>query len=115
MIDQLVAEYVDFALQVKNDPNLNRDVKSQIMLQQAQALAQLVPLMNGQEAELQMKQQEHAMNIEMKQQELAFKREEHQMKLQQSQSSHMMKLQQAQESHQSALVQSEQKKKTEQK
>lgn len=110
MIDQLIAEYVDFTLKVKNDGMLDFNVKADIMQKMAGSLAQLVPLVNGGEAELQIKREEHAMNLQAKQQELALKQQEHQMKLGQSQSSHMMKLQQSQESHQNALRQSVQNK-----
>ena len=108
-LEQVIAEYMDFAVSVKNDPNLNLDKKSQAMLQTAQALATLVPLAsNDKEAELQLKAKEHEMNMQSKQQEMAMKRDEHLMKLQQSQADHNMKLQHAQENHQNSLVQSQQ-------
>jgi hypothetical protein len=109
MIEQLIAEYVDFTLQTKNDPILDVNVKSDIMQKMAGALAHLVPLVtNDGQAELQMKQQEHAMTLEMKQQEMAMKQQEHEMKLQQSQADHQLKLRQSQINHTNTLVQSQQ-------
>jgi hypothetical protein len=106
MIEQLIAEYVDFTLQIKNDEMLDKNVKSDIMQKMAGSLAQLVPLVtNDGQAELQMRQQEHAMTLEMKQQELAFKQQEHAMKLQQSQTDHQLKLGQSQQSHEAKLKQ----------
>jgi hypothetical protein len=106
MIEQLIAEYVDFTLQTKNDPVLDVNVKSDIMQKMAGALAQLVPLVtNDGQAELQMKQQEHAMTLEMKQAELQFKQQEHAMKMQQSQADHQLKLGQSQQSHEEKLKQ----------
>jgi hypothetical protein len=109
MIEQLIAEYVDFTLQTKNDPVLDVNVKSDIMQKMAASLAQLVPLVtNDGQAELQMKQQEHAMTLEMKQAELQFKQQEHAMKMQQSQADHQLKLRQSQDNHSNSLVQSQQ-------
>jgi hypothetical protein len=107
MNEQLINEYAMFALEVRNDAVLSVPVKAQTMLQIAQALAQLVPLMAGPQAELEMRQQEHAMNLEMKRQELGMKAQEHEMKLQQSQADHQLKLQQSQDNHQNSLVQSQ--------
>jgi hypothetical protein len=108
-IDQVIQAYMENALDVKNDTILNLEKKSQAMLQMAQALNYLVPLAtNNQEAELQMKAQEHEMTLSVKQQELQMKQQEHQMKLQQSQDNHQQKLQQASDNHQNSLVQSQQ-------
>jgi hypothetical protein len=109
-IEQVIQAYMQTALAVQGDPNLNLQVKSQAMLQMAQALSTLVPLTtadNGQ-AELQMKAQEHQMNLAMKQKELEMKQQEHVMKLQHSQAENEMKLQQAQQNHANSLVQSQQ-------
>lgn len=109
-IEQVIQAYMQNALAVQADPNLNLQVKSQAMLQMAQALGTLVPLTtndNGQ-AELQMKSQEHQMNLEMKQAELQMKAQEHQMKMQHSQAENEMKLQQAQDNHESKLIQGQQ-------
>lgn len=108
MIEQLIAEYIDFTLTTKNDPVLDVNVKSDIMQKMAGALAQLVPLAQGGEADLQIKREEHAMNLQMKQQEMAMKQQEHQMKLQQSETDHQLKLRQSQDNHQNSVVQSQQ-------
>jgi hypothetical protein len=105
-IEQVIQAYMQHALQVQGDPQLNLQVKSQAMLQTAQALGTLVPLTtNNAQAELQMKAQEHQMNLQMKQAELGMKQQEHAMKMEHSQTENEMKLQQAQQNHESKLVQ----------
>ena len=109
-LEQVIQAYMQNALAIQGDTNLNLQVKSQAMLQMAQALGTLVPLTtadNGQ-AELQMKAQEHQMNLEMKQAELGMKQQEHAMKLQHSQAENSLKLQQTQQNHENSLVQSQQ-------
>jgi hypothetical protein len=109
-LEQVIQAYMQNALAVKASQQLNLDVKSQAMLQMAQALGTLVPLTtadNGQ-AELQMKAQEHQMNLAMKQEEMKMKAQEHAMKLQHSQAENEMKLQQSQQNHEASLVQSQQ-------
>jgi len=108
-LEQVIQAYMQNALAVQADQNLNLQVKSQAMLQMAQALGTLVPLTtadNGQ-AELQMKAQEHQMNLEMKQAELGMKQQEHAMKLQHSQSENEMKLTQARDNHVLSLAQNQ--------
>jgi hypothetical protein len=109
-LNALIMDYMTFAAETRSDKNLNVNIKAQVMLQVAQALGTLVPLTtadNG-EAELQMKAQEHQMNLEMKKAELGMKAQEHQMKMQHSQAESQMKLQQAQQNHANSLVQSQQ-------
>jgi hypothetical protein len=105
----LLMEYMEFTSEVRNDANLGPNVKSQIMLQMAQALSSLVPLVNddGGQAELKMKAQEHQMNLEVKRAELGFKQQEHAMKMQHSQAENEMKLQQARLDHASKIMQSQ--------
>lgn len=108
-IEQVIQAYMQNALAVQADQNLNLQVKSQAMLQMAQALSALVPLTtNNAEAELQMKAQEHQMNLQMKQAELGMKQQEHALKLQHSQAENEMKLQQSQQNHAASLIQSQQ-------
>lgn len=105
----LISEYMEFSSEVRNDQNLGANVKSQVMLQMAQALGTLVPLVKDDgQAELQMKAQEHQMNLQMKQEEMKMKQQEHAMKLQHSQTENQMKLQQSQQNHAASLVQSQQ-------
>jgi hypothetical protein len=62
MIPELVAQYVEFTLSVKNSNTLGEPVKAQIMLQMAQALNVLVPLATGandQQANTQMAVDKH--------------------------------------------------------
>ena len=108
-LEQVIQAYMQNALAVQADTNLNLQVKSQAMLQMAQALGTLVPLTtadNGQ-AELQMKAQEHQMNLEMKQAELGMKQQEHAMKLQHSQAENEMKITQARDNHVLSLAQNQ--------
>jgi hypothetical protein len=107
-IDQVIQAYMQNALDIQSQ-NLDVPVKAQAMLQMAQALNYLVPLAtNNQQAELEMKAQEHQMNLQSKQAELAMKQQEHEMKLAHSQQENAMKLQQAQDHHANSLVQSQQ-------
>jgi hypothetical protein len=92
-IDQVIQAYMQHALTVQGDQMLNVDKKSQAMLQMAQALSYLVPLAtNDSEAELQMKAQEHQMNLQAKQAEIEFKHQEHAMKMQQADDKHRQSL-----------------------
>lgn len=116
VLEDMVLQYVDYAVGVKNDLTLNHQVKSKIMLDMAQAVGYLVPLMKDdaqndlmmKQAELEMKGQEMQMDMEMKKAELELKREEHSMKLQHSQQEQQMKMKHQEENHQHSLVQNQQ-------
>lgn len=114
ILPEMINQYMDYAIQTKNNAQLNEQVKAQIMVQMAQAINYLVPLIpNDQEmqmkqAELQMKFQEQQMQMEMKQQEhqmdLQFKQEEMQLKMQESQ----IKAQATAQQTQQKIIQNEQ-------
>jgi hypothetical protein len=125
MLSEVANQYMDFAIEVKNNESLDIPLRAQIMVQMSQALNYMIPLLkdDGQadmmmkQQELELKQQEHEMNMQMKQAELEFKQQEmqlnlqmkqqeQQMKLQQSQQQNQIKLQQQQENHQHNIVQS---------
>lgn len=94
-LDQLIMEYIQYTSGIVQNPNLGDNVKPQMLLQMAQALNVLVPLtQNDQQAELEMKSQEHQMTLQAKQAELEFKAQEHGLKLRQAQETHQMKLSQ---------------------
>lgn len=130
-LPEVVNQYLDYAIKLKSDETLNIPVKTQAMLQMAQAINYLVPLvsntdqqdkqqefqlkiaefemkMKEQENALQLKQQEHQMNMAMKQQELQFKQAESQMKLRQNAEQHQQKLVQSEQAHQTKVKQQEQ-------
>lgn len=124
-LQEMIMQYIDYANGVKNDTTLGHPVKAQIMVQMAQAVNYLVPLIPNdqdmqmkqaelqmkfeeQQANLQFKQQEMQMNLEMKQQEMQMKAQENQMKQQQQQEQHHQKMQQQEQNNQLSLVQSQQ-------
>lgn len=115
LIEEVITEYAQFALRTAKRDDLDAPVQSQILLQQAQALSTLVPLLKDDsqvelmkaEQELELKREEMDMNMQMKQAELEMKQQEHSMKLQFSQEENQLKLQQQQENHQNNLVQSQ--------
>ena len=110
----VILDYLDFATETRQDKALAAPVRSQVMLQIAQAINYLVPLLpkadpsqeqemqlkiaeyqmetQRTEQELQFKQHEFEMTMEMKRQELLFKQQEAQMKLQQQEQTHIQKL-----------------------
>lgn len=129
-LPMVILDYLDFATETRQDKALAAPVRSQVMLQIAQAINYLVPLlpktdpnaeqdfqlkvaefqMKQQEQELaiQLKQQEHQMDMAMKQQELQFKQAENQMKLQQAQQAHQQKLVQNEQLNQQKVEQAKQ-------
>jgi hypothetical protein len=108
-VQAVLLEYLDYAITIKESPILGDPVKAQIMLQMAQAINYLAPLAQDDKGqELQLKAEEHQMNLQAKQQELAMKEQEHEMKLQHQQNDHALKLQQAQDNHRNSLVQGQQ-------
>jgi hypothetical protein len=115
MLPEVVNQYMDYAIGTKNNAELGETEKASIMLQMAQAINYLVPLLKDdaqndlmmKQAELQLKAQEHQMNMQMKQAELEMKQQEHGLKLEHTQAENQLKLQQQQETHQHTLVQSQ--------
>ena len=60
LLDEVVIEYMDLAYTIKNDNTLAVPVKTQAMLQLAQAINYLVPITQTiKEAEIIQKEQEH--------------------------------------------------------
>jgi hypothetical protein len=126
ILNDVIMEFMDFVIGIKNDQQLDKQVQSKIMAEQASAISSLVPLLtNSGEMELMkarhemdLKYQEHQMNMEMKQAELEFKKQEQQMnvefkqqenqiKLQTAHQQSQMKLQQSHEQHNEKIVQSQ--------
>lgn len=113
LIEEVITAYAQFALKIASAEDLDRPVQSKIMVEQAQALSTLVPLLKNDsqmelmkaEQELELKREEMNMNMEMKQVEMQMKQQEHEMNLQFKQSDNQLKLQQSQENHQYTLVQ----------
>lgn len=129
-LPMVILDYLDFATETRNDKALGAPVRATVMLQIAQAINYLVPLlpvqdetkqqdmqlkvaefqMNAQEREqeLQLRQQEHQMDMQMKQEELQFKQQEAQMKLQQSAQEHQQKLVQNEQMNEQKVEQAKQ-------
>ena len=84
MLNEVILQYMDYAIGIKNDAELDQQVKSKIMAEQASAISSLVPLLtnNGEmemakmRHEMDLKYQEHEMDMQIKQQELEMKKEE---------------------------------------
>lgn len=120
VLPEVILAYMDYVVEVRNDGELNADIKSRVLTQVAQAISSLVPLlpnddeamkaqqdMEMKQAEFQMKQQEMQFTLQFKQQEMQMKMEEMQMKVQLDQQINQQKLQQEKEKHQLNLVQSQ--------
>lgn len=121
VLEEITLQYMDFAMGVKNDPQLNVQVKAQAMLQMAQALNYLVPMLPSskeidkapspadliqKQAEMEMRAQEHAQKLQLKaaetQQKLIHNEQEHQQRLrQQKQASQLKQRQNNSKSNQS--------------
>jgi hypothetical protein len=109
MIPELVAQYVDFTMAVKNSQTLGESMKSQIMLQMAQALNVLVPLAGGQQD--QVVQQQHEMDLDKQKhaQDMQIQLEKHQADLAKADQKHQMDLAHQEQKHQLAQAMAEQK------
>jgi hypothetical protein len=124
ILNDVILEFMDFVIGIKNDQQLDEQVRSKIMAEQASAISSLVPLLTNSadmeltkmRHEMDLKYQEHEMDMQLKQQEMAmkkqememnlqFKAQEQQVKLQMQKEQSQMKLQQQQEQHQTKLVQ----------
>jgi len=122
LLNDLIEQYIEFAKGIIGNQELDKPVASKILVEQAQALGTLVPLLTNdaqvkqQEMEMQMqmkqqemelKKQEHEMNMQMKQAEMGFKQQENDQKLQMNEQMNQQKINQQAETHQSQLVQKE--------
>lgn len=120
MLGEVITQYMDYVKGVIADKTLDKPIQSKILVEQAQALSSLVPLLTNdaqakqQEMEMQMqmkqqemelKKQEHEMNMQMKQAEMGFKQQENEQKLQMNEQMNQQKINQQAETHQSQLVQ----------
>lgn len=109
VLEELTLQYMDFAMGVKNDPQLNVQVKAQAMLQMAQALNYLVPMLPSskriekepspaelvqKQAEMEMRAQEHAQKLQLKAAEVVLKEQQHQQKLIHNEQEHRQRLRQ---------------------
>lgn len=115
VLEEITLQYMDFAIGTKNNPQLNEQVKSQIMLQMAQALNYLVPMLPAskemekspspadlvqKQAEMEMRAQEHAQKLQLKAAEMALKEQQHQQKLIHSEQEHQHRLRQQKQASQ---------------
>lgn len=115
MLSEVIMEYMDFVVGIKNDQQLDKQVQSKIMAEQAQAISSLVPLLtnNGEmelmkmRHEMDLKYQEHEMDMEMKKQEMEMKQQEQQMNLQFKAQESQVKLQTQEAQAHQKIVQSE--------
>lgn len=111
----LVLSYMDYAIAIKENPQLDEQTRSAIMLQQAQSINYFVPLLRDDKdmemmqkrQEMDMKYQEHQMNMEMKQAEMEMKKQEMEMKMQQAQMENQLKLQFQQQTNQQKIEQNQ--------
>jgi hypothetical protein len=86
-MEELIAQYGQYALMIKNNTMLNDTVKSDILLKMAQALAALVPLASsGQDQQMQAakQQQDLMMNQAKHEQNLQMQADKHNLNMQQA-------------------------------
>lgn len=96
VLEEITLQYMDFVMGVKNDPQLNVHIKAQAMLQMAQALNYLVPMLPSSKqiekepspaelemkaAEMEMRMREHEQKFQLKAAETALKEQQHQQEL----------------------------------
>jgi hypothetical protein len=103
MLNQVIAEYIDFAISIKNDTTLGPPVKADIMGKMATALASLVPLIGADPA------LEQQMAAEKQQQDMQMALQKHQQDLQMTQDKHQNDLMMQQQKHQLNLEMQKQK------
>lgn len=114
VLEELTLQYMDFAMGVKNDPQLNVQIKAQAMLHMAQALNYLIPMLPSskeidkapspvdlvqKQAEMEMRVQEHAQKLQLKAAETALKERQHQQKLIHNEQEHRQRLRQQNKRH----------------
>lgn len=115
VLEEITLQYMDFAMGVKNDPQLNVQVKAQAMLQMAQALNYLVPMLPSSKriekepspaelemkaAEMEMRAQEHAQKLQLKAAETALKEQQHQQQLIHNEQRHQQRMRQQRQASQ---------------
>lgn len=115
VLEELTLQYMDFAMGVKNDPQLNVQVKAQAMLQMAQALNYLVPMLPSSKriekepspaelemkaAEMEMRMREHEQKLQLKAAETALKEQQHQQQLIHNEQEHRQRLRQQKQASQ---------------
>lgn len=108
VLDEVTLQYMDFVFQVKNDQTLDLPVKSRILLELAQSLNYMVPLL-VQSKQLDksvdpMEQQKHEMELQKR----IIDAQIQQQKLQQQEEIHQQKLVHNEQKHQQRLKQQEQ-------
>lgn len=119
ILPEVIASYMNYVLGIIKDASLDKGVQSKILVEQAQSLSSLVPLLKDdsqmmqmelmmKQQEMELKREEMQMNLQMKQEEMGMKQQEHSMKLQHSQAENQMKLRQQEETHAHKIVQSQQ-------
>lgn len=115
VLEEITLQYMDFAMGVKNDPQLNVQVKAQAMLQMAQALNYLVPMLPSskriekepspadlvqKQAEMEMRMREHEQKLQLKAAETALKEQQHQQQLIHNEREHQQRLRQQKQASQ---------------
>lgn len=115
VLEEITLQYMDFVMGVKNDPQLNVQVKAQAMLQMAQALNYLVPMLPSSKriekepspaelemkaAEMEMRMREHEQKLQLKAAETALKEQQHQQKLIHAEQQHQQRLNQQRQASQ---------------
>ena len=123
MLNDVISKYMEFVTGIVGDKTLDPPIISKILVEQAQALSSLVPLlkddsqvemakmqmeMEMKQQELEFKKQEHEMDMQMKQADMQFKQQDNQQKLQFNEQSNQQKIQQQETNHQQSLVQGQQ-------
>jgi hypothetical protein len=112
ILPDFINQIINWGLGIIHDNTLDKQVQSKIILEQAQALAQVVPLVSQQNqssVDPQQAQLEMAIKAQQHEQEMQIRHEKHQTELQIAQEKHAMEMQKAQHDLQLALVQNQQK------
>jgi len=89
LLPELIVDYIDYAVKVKEDGTIGHPVKSKTLSEMATAISTLVSLLQNdgqaQQAELMMKAQQHALQLQQQQ-------EKHQAEMQQSAEKHQLEM-----------------------
>lgn len=119
VVQDLVVQYVDYVIGIKDDQTLNKDVQANIMNQIAQSITQLMSVVPNQDQkeqdqmklqmEFQLKQQEFELRAQEMQMQMEMEQQKHQMEMQFKQDELQMKLQEQQIKGQMAIQQHSQK------
>ena len=115
VVQDLVVQYVDYVIGIKDDQTLNKDVQANIMNQIAQSITQLMSVVPNQDQkeqdqmklqmEFQLKQQEFELRAQEMQMQMEMEQQKHQMEMQFKQDELQMKLQEQQIKGQMAIQQ----------